>query len=106
MSFTRMELSTKLGNIAYSDITYDEKCLLSDAAYRALADLNYDTKNATLMKIINYGNGVYSASFTLFNERRINISFSIGTELYKINNGTNEINSNSKTKSKPYASIW
>lgn len=106
MSFIEMELSTRLGNIAYSGITYAEKSLLSDMAYRALADLNYDTENATLMKIINFGSGVYSASFTLPLDNRINISFSVGTELYKVNNSPNEINNSPKTKSKPYASIW
>ena len=101
-----MESSTRLGNVDYSGITYAEKCLLSDIAYRALADLNYDTESATLMKIINYGNGVYSASFTLPKENRIKINFDVGTELYKINNSSNEINNGPKIKSKPYASIW
>ena len=106
MSFPKTESITRLGNIAYLDITYAEKCLLSDAAYRALADLNYDTESAILIKIINFGSGVYSASFTLPLDNRINISFSVGTELYKVNNSPNEINNSPKTKSKPYASIW
>lgn len=106
MSFIEMESSTRLGNIAYSGITDDEKRLLSDMAHRALADLGYDTESATLMKIINLGNGIYLASFTLPLDNRINFSFSVDTELYKVNNSPNGINDSPKTKSKPYASIW
>lgn len=101
-----MESSTRLGNVDYSGITYVEKCLLSDMAHRALADLNYDTESAILIKIINWGNGIYTADFSHPLEDKINIKFSVGTELYKISKGPNEINSSPKTKSKPYASIW
>ena len=106
MSFIEMKSITKLGNIDFSEITYAEKCLLSDAAYRTFAELGYDTEGATLMRINNKDNGIYEALFIYPLGHKIYIKFSIGTELYKINNSPNEINNSLKIKSKPYASIW
>ncbi len=106
MSFIEMESITRLGNIDYSGITYAEKCLLSDTAYHTLADLGYDVEGATLMKIVNRNNGIYEALFIYPLRHKLYIKFSVGTELYKVNNRHNEINNSPKTKSKPYASIW
>ena len=106
MSYIEMESITKLGNTVYLGITYDQKCLLSDTAYHTLADLGYDVEGATLMKIVNRNNGIYEALFIYPLGHKLYIKFSVGTELYKINNSPNEINNSLKTKSKPYASIW